>query len=69
MQVFVKSLDGRTVTLDLCSGDGVAAVKRGLEERTGLPCDEQRLLFGGRQLADEDSVQPGERSFWCAIPF
>uniref|UniRef100_A0A0K8RBC3 Ubiquitin-ribosomal protein eL40 fusion protein n=1 Tax=Ixodes ricinus TaxID=34613 RepID=A0A0K8RBC3_IXORI len=59
MQVFVKSLDGRTVTLDLCSEDSVAAVKRGLEERTGLPCDEQRLLFGGRQLADEDSVQPG----------
>jgi hypothetical protein len=51
-QIFVKNLDGKTLTLDV--GDfatwGVLDVKHDLMLQTGTPVDEQRLIWSGRQL-------------------
>ena len=57
MQIFLRSLDGRTQVFDVGSGDvDVAAVKRAVEERDGPPADEVRLTFAGRELDDEATL-------------
>jgi small subunit ribosomal protein S27Ae len=53
MQVFVKTLTGRTVTLDLPREAGVEAAKAALAAKEGgVPAAAQRLIFAGRQLED-----------------
>ena len=57
MQIFVKTLTGRTVTLIVAEDDTILNVKVKLKEKDGVPVDEQRLLFGGHQLEDEYTLQ------------
>ena len=53
MQVFVNTLTGKTITLDVETSDTVAATKAKIEDKTALPVKYQRLLFFGKQLADD----------------
>ena len=56
MQIFIKSLTGKCITLDVDQAESIASVKAKLAEKEGISPGEQRLVFGGKQLEDERTL-------------
>ena len=56
MQVFVKTLIGQTITLEVNPSDTVRTLKGKIQEKDDIPPDQQRLIYNGRQLEDEKKI-------------
>ena len=51
-QIFVRNLNGKTVTINVKRTDTVEDLKARVKEKTHIPAHEQRLIYGGKQLED-----------------
>ena len=49
----MKTLTGKEIEIDIESEDTISRIKERVEETEGIPPPQQRLIFGGKQMADD----------------
>ena len=57
MQIFIKTLTGRKLPLNFESTQTILDVKNSLQEKEGIQVDQIRLIYSGKQLSDEKTLQ------------
>ena len=56
MQIIVKTLDGKTITIDVKSHDNIENIKIKIQAKEDIHPDQQRLLFAGKKLEDDKNI-------------
>ncbi len=56
MQIFIKTLTGKTLTLDVAPFETIGIVKSKIQDKEGIPADRQQFIFAGKELLNEKTL-------------
>lgn len=53
MIVYIKTLTGKTLMINVDQNESIEGLKEKIQEKEGIPPDQQRIIFAGQELSDE----------------